>query len=92
MFGFFFLGVFSAQASDYMTLENSINMAIERNPGVKAQDQEVLGKDMDKRSQFSQMLPKADLIYGYQRIDKVQSMTLPLPPIPAPRFSSRSTR
>ncbi len=79
MTGFFFLGVFSAHASDYMTLENSINMAIERNPGVKAQDQDVLGKDMDKRSQFAQMLPTADMSYGYQRIDKVQSMTLPLP-------------
>jgi outer membrane protein TolC len=79
MIGFFFLGAFSAHASDYMTLENSINMAIERNPGVKAQDQDVLGKDMDKRSQFSQMLPKADLTYGYQRIDNVQSIPLPLP-------------
>jgi outer membrane protein len=79
MIGFFFLGVFSAHASDYMTLENSINMAIERNPGVKAQDQDVLGKDMDKRSQFARMLPTADMSYGYQRIDTVQSMTLPLP-------------
>ena len=83
--GFFFLGVFSAHASDYMTLENSINMAIERNPAVKAQDQDVLAKDMDKRSQFAQMLPTADLSYGYQRIDKVQSMTLQLPqPITIP--------
>jgi outer membrane protein TolC len=79
MIGFFFLGVFSAHASDYMTLENSINMAIERNPAVKAQDQDVLGKEMDKRSQFAQMLPTADLSYGYMRINDVQSMTLPLP-------------
>ncbi len=79
MIGFFFLGVFSAHAADYLTLENSINLAIERNPGVKAQDQDVLGKDMDKRSQFARMLPAADLAYGYQRIDTVQSMTLPLP-------------
>ena len=85
MIGFFFLGVFSAHASEYMTLENSINMAIERNPAVKAQDQDVLAKDMDKRSQFAQMLPTADLSYGYQRIDKVQSMTLQLPqPITIP--------
>ena len=83
--GFFFLGVFSAHASEYMTLENSINMAIERNPAVKAQDQDVLGKNMDKRSQFGHMLPTADLSYGYQRIDKVQTMTLPLPqPIAIP--------
>jgi outer membrane protein TolC len=79
MIGFSFLGVFNAHASDYMTLENSINMAIERNPAVKAQDQDVLGKDMDKKSQFAKMLPTADLSYGYMRIDDVQSMTLPLP-------------
>jgi outer membrane protein len=80
MIVFFFLGVFNAHASDYMTLENSINMAIERNPAVKAQNQDVLGKDMDKRSQFSQMLPTADLTYGYQRINDVQTIQLPLPP------------
>ena len=50
-----------------MTLENSINMAIERKPGVKAQDQDVLGKDMDKISKFAQTGPTADLSYGYQR-------------------------
>jgi outer membrane protein len=69
-------------AADYMTLEDSIRIAIENNPGVKAQDQDVLGKDMDKRSQFSQMLPKVDLTYGYMQLQDVQTMTIPLPPSP----------
>ncbi len=72
-------GVSSLNASDYLTLENTINLAIERNPGLKSQDQDVLAKDMDKNSQFAQMLPSADLSYGYMRINDVQSMTLPLP-------------
>ena len=78
MIGFFFLGVFSAHASDYMTLENSITMAIERNPAVKAQDQDVLGKDMDKRSQVAKMLPSVDLSYGYVRLQDAQTISLPL--------------
>ncbi len=78
MIGFFFLGVFSAHASDYMTLENSITMAIERNPAVKAQDQDVLGKDMDKKSQVAKMLPSVDLSYGYVRLQDAQTISLPL--------------
>ena len=87
MIGFFFLGVFSAQASDYMTLENSINMAIERNPAVKAQDQDVLVKDMDKRSQFAKMLPTVDLSYGYVRLQDAQTISFP-PPIGTVPLSS----
>jgi outer membrane protein len=87
MIGLFFLGVFSAHASDYMTLENSINMAIERNPGVKAQDQDVLGKDMDKRSQFGKMLPTLDLSYGYIRLQDAQTISFP-PPIGTVPLSS----
>jgi len=76
---FLFSGASGLYASEYLTLENTINLALERNPGVKAQDQDVLAKDMDKNSQFAQMLPKADLSYGYMRINDVQSMTLQLP-------------
>jgi outer membrane protein TolC len=77
--GFFISGIPCAHASDYLTLEDTIKTVIERNPSVRAQDQEVLGKDMDRKAQFGRMLPRADLTYGYQRIDEVQSMTLPLP-------------
>ncbi|HVN70673.1 MAG TPA: TolC family protein [Desulfomonilia bacterium] len=85
---FFFLGLFSAHASDYLTLEESIKTAIERNPGVKAQNQDVLGKEMDKRSQFSQMLPKVDLTYGYMRFEDVQTFTFP-PPLGKVSLSSK---
>jgi outer membrane protein len=79
--GCVFLSAWSvASAADYMTLEDAIRTAIENNPGVKAQDQDVLGKDMDKRSQFSQMLPTADLSYGYMQLQEAPSVTLP-PPI-----------
>ena len=76
---FMFSEVSSLNASDYLTLENTINLAIERNPGVKSQDQDVLAREMDKNSQFARMLPSADLNYGYMRIDDPQSMTLSLP-------------
>ena len=67
-------------AADHMTLEDSIRMAIENNPGMKAQDQDVMGSDMDKRVQFAQMLPKVDLSYGYLRYQDVQTVKLPLGP------------
>ena len=77
--GLFFMGVTCAHASDYMTLEDSIKLAVERNPGMKAQDQDVLGKDMDARSQFSRMLPSVDLSYGYTRMENAQTILFPAP-------------
>ncbi len=65
-------------AADHLTLEDSIQMAIQRNPSVRAQDQEVLVKEMDQRVRFSKMLPTADLSYGYARLDETPSMTFPL--------------
>ena len=67
-------------AADHMTLEDSIQMALENNWGMKAQDQDVMGSDMDKRVQFSQMLPMVNLSYGYLRYQDVQTMNVPLGP------------
>jgi len=86
--GLFFMGVTSVHASDYMTLEDSIKMAVERNPGVKAQDQDVLGKDMDKRSQFSKMLPSLDATYGYMKFSQLEMLPFPPPIGPLP-FNSK---
>lgn len=72
-----FLGALSVQAADYMTLEDALKASIERNPQVKAQNQEVLIKEMDKKAQFSKMLPSADLSYGYARLNEAPSMTIP---------------
>lgn len=71
-----------AQAADYMTLEDSIRSAVENNPNIKAQNQEVLSKEMDKRVQFAQMLPSVDLSYGYERIQVPQffELSAPFPP------------
>jgi outer membrane protein TolC len=82
--GLFFMGVISAHASDYLTLEDSIKMAVERNPSVKAQDQDVLGKDMDKRAQFSKMLPSLDATYGYTRFSQLEVLPFPPPIGPLP--------
>ena len=71
------LGMFGVQAAEYMNLEDSLKVAIERNPQVKAQNQEVFIKEMEKKSRFSQMLPSADLSYGYARLNEAPSMTLP---------------
>jgi outer membrane protein len=70
-------GVLRVQPSGAMTIEESLKMAVERNPRVKAQNQEVFIKEMDKKSQFSRMLPSADLSYGYARLNEEPSMTIP---------------
>jgi len=77
-------GVLRVHPSGAMTLEESLKMAVERNPRVKAQTQEVFIKEMDKKSQFSRMLPSADLSYGYARLNESPSMALPAPSARSP--------
>ncbi|MBN2297574.1 MAG: TolC family protein, partial [Deltaproteobacteria bacterium] len=72
---FFFIG--QAFASDYMTLEDSIKEAIQNNPSIKAQDQEVMSKDLDQRSSFGRLLPTVTLSYGYARLNQEPTMTTP---------------
>ena len=82
--------VVAAHASDYLTLENSIAIAIERNPSVMAQNQEVLGKEMDRKSQFGQMLPKVDFSYGYLRFSRHEIIPFPQPIGPVPFNSTEN--
>ncbi len=63
-----------------LTLEDSLKTALDRNPQIKAQDQEVYIKEMDQRIQFSHMLPSADLSYGYTRLNEPPTLTIPLTP------------
>jgi len=70
---FFFIG--QANASDYMTLEDSIKEAIQNNPAIKAQDQEVMSKNLDQRSRFGSMLPSVTLSYGYARLNEEPAMS-----------------
>jgi len=79
-----FLGVMfffslSLQAADFLTLEDSIRIAVENNPDVKAQDQEVMSREMDTKVQFSQMLPSVNATYGYERTQTPQFAQLPAP-------------
>ncbi len=69
--------IHSAQAADFLTLEGSIRIAIESNPDVKAQDQEVMGREMETKVQFSQMLPSVNATYGYQRTQIPQFAEIP---------------
>lgn len=68
-----------ARAAESLSLEDSVRIALERNPGIMAQNQEVSIKDMDKRSQFSRMLPTVDMSYGYMQLNEAPSMSLPAP-------------
>lgn len=66
-----------AYAAEYMNLKDSINAALQHNPSIKAQDQEVLGQEMEKHSTFGNMLPEVNLKYGYARLNEAPSLTIP---------------
>ncbi len=66
----------TAFAAEYMNLQDSINTALQNNPSIKAQDQEVMGKDMEQRSSFGEMLPEVTLNYGYARLNEAPFLTV----------------
>jgi len=65
-------------ASEHLNLEESISLAVDNNPNIKAQDQDVIAKGMDKRASLGQMLPKLDVSYGYARLNEAPSFTSPV--------------
>jgi len=66
-----------APAWGVMNLEDALEEAIEKNPSISAQDQEVLIREFYSRSRFSQMLPKVSVNYGYMRLNEAPSFTSP---------------
>jgi outer membrane protein len=66
----------NAFAADYMNLKDSITAALQNNPNIKAQNQEVLGKEMEQRSSFGEMLPEVTLNYGYARLNEAPFLTI----------------
>ena len=66
----------NAFAADYMNLKDFITTALHNNPSIKAQNEEVLGKEMEQRSSFGEMLPEVTLNYGYARLNEEPSMTI----------------
>ena len=66
----------NAFAADYLDLKDSINTAVRNNPSIKAQDEEVMGKKMEQRSRFGEMLPEVTLNYGYERLNEDPFLTV----------------
>ncbi|MCD6571139.1 MAG: TolC family protein [Deltaproteobacteria bacterium] len=64
-------------ANSSLSLEEAINIAIANNPSIKALEEEVYGKEMDKRSSIANMLPKIELTYGYARLKEEPSFPMP---------------
>lgn len=68
---FFFLLTGSSQtmASDILTLEESINIALERSLAVLSADEEVKAKEFEKRAAKADFYPKLSTSYTYTRLD-----------------------
>ena len=75
--GILFLGWSGSYAQDPMSLEDSIAAALNNNPLIKAQDEQVYESLMEKRSSFSDMLFSVDLNYSYARFDEEPTITIP---------------
>lgn len=73
----FFMGAFNGHAAYSLTLEESIDIALKNNPRIKAQNENVYGRLMQKRSAFADMLPEVNLSYSYTRLNEAPTMTLP---------------
>jgi outer membrane protein TolC len=67
----FFLLTGSSQtmASDILTLEESINIALERSLAVLSADEEVKAKEFEKRAAKADFYPKLSTSYTYNRLD-----------------------
>ncbi|MEA3221604.1 MAG: TolC family protein [Thermodesulfobacteriota bacterium] len=64
-------------ASELLSIEDAINIALANNPAIKALEEEVYGREMDRRSSIANMLPKVKLTYGYARLKDAPSFDLP---------------
>ncbi len=64
-------------ANQLLSIEEAIDIAIANNPNIKAFEEEVYGKEMDRRSSIANMLPKINLTYGYARLKEAPSFDLP---------------
>lgn len=71
---FFWAGYLGAE--EPMNLETALAIAIENNPLIKATDEKVTIKKMDKYAARAWMLPKVQLSYGYLRLNKTPELDL----------------
>jgi len=78
------MGVSTGYAADILTLEESIDIALKNNPQIKAQNENVYGRLMQKRSAFADMLPEVNLDYSYTRLNEEPLMTIQIPPAVTP--------
>jgi outer membrane protein len=67
---FLVAAVVSAPASDVLTLEESITMALERSLSIRSAEQEIKSKEYEERSAKADFYPKLSTDYSYTRIDE----------------------
>jgi len=59
----------SAAASDILTLDQSIKIALERSLSLRAAEEEIKSKEFEERSARADFYPKLSTYYSYTRID-----------------------
>ncbi|MEA2100970.1 MAG: TolC family protein [Thermodesulfobacteriota bacterium] len=55
-----------------LTLKDAISIAVKDNPSIKALEEDVGVKELDKKSAFAAMLPTINISYGYLKMNKAQ--------------------
>jgi outer membrane protein len=76
--GIFFSGGLQGHASDYLTLDEAIGIALKNNPIVRAEEQNVEGRRFEERVSFANLLPRVDLDYAYQHQNTTPSILIPM--------------
>jgi outer membrane protein len=66
---FFVSAAVSATASDVLTLEGSINIALQRSLSIRSAEQQIKSREFEERSAKADFYPKLSTEYSYTRID-----------------------
>ena len=67
---FFIVGSSTIMASDVLTLEESIKIALERSLSVKSAKEEIKAREFEERSAKADFFPKFSTSYSYTRLDE----------------------
>lgn len=70
------LGAGPLCAQEVMSLQTALDIAVKGNPLIKASDENVIMKKMDKQAALAQMLPTVKLTYGYYRLNDTPTLNL----------------
>lgn len=66
-----------AEEAKYLSLQESINMALQNNLGLLSAKEEIRGAEFRKKAAFSDFWPKLNAQYGYTKLNETPAIVVP---------------